>query len=240
MRKCLMLASLIPALMGGCPPPEPTDGIDLSVRGELFLKISRPLGRASADVTAHVIDREAGFLIFQVLELSRTQVLGVDGTALEHRFLDLPGWVSATVMVLAPPNAHSITFSNDGEIRDMLVTAVNETSITAPSAGETVSSSGFTLLWSPSAEPGVLVTVSIEGDVPDPERAGSTMRSIETLSDRPDSGTLSIGSQELAKYLPGTIEVKLARHRTANQALGFRGGVVIVEASDRLAFSLGT
>lgn len=238
MRKCLMLASFIPALMGGCPPPEPTDGIDLGVRGEVYLEISRDFGKASADLSANVIDRGAGFLVYQMLELSPSQVFRVNGVPLSHGFFDIPSWVSATIPSLTPPGFYTIEFDNNGTVSQMQAPAVSETSFTAPAAGAAVSKSGFVINWSPFNEPDMLVNISIEGDIPDPDRPGTTMRSITSLDDRADTGGYSIDSDFLMKFLPGTLEVTISRHQKKPQELGFASGQVVVKSTDRRSFTL--
>ena len=233
MKKYLIFASFLPALMGvACPPPVDTDGLDLGVRGHVYLEISRDSGKASADVTASVLDGGAGLLVLQLLELSPMQVLSVSGVPLSHGFLDFPSWVSATIPALTPPDTYSISFDNNGEVQQMRATAVNETLIVAPPADSGVSKSGFVVDWTPFGEHGVLVDIEIAGQVPDPERPGSTKISYKSLDDRADTGSLAIEPDSLADFLPGTVEVTNSRHRSTPQALGFASGSVVVKSTD--------
>lgn len=239
MTRYFALVCLLPVLMGvSCPPPTPTDGLDLSKRGDVQVTLTRALGRASAEVSAYVLDTGAGLFVLQLLELSSSQVLQVDGVPLSHHAFDIPSWVSASVTAKAPPGSYTVAFNDNGIVRSMQAGAVSEIAIASPFAGATVSKSGFTLTWTPSGDVDVRVNILLEGDVSDPDAAGGVRSSSTSIDDRLDNGSAAIDASRLAEFLPGTLRVSLTRQRRVPQALGFSSGEVRIQATDEREFVL--
>lgn len=239
MKRYLLLACFLPTILGvNCPPPVRTDGLDLSKRGDLHISITRALSRSSSDVTAYVLDNGAGLFVLQLLELSSTQVIQVDGVRLTHQLFDIPSWVSGTIPAKAPPGNYMLAFNDNGVVQTMQAGAVDEIAIALPLAGSTVSKSGFALTWTPSGDADVRVKVELEGDVADPDSAGGIRQSTASIENKPDSGSLAVPAHELAKFLPGTLRATVARQRRVPQALGFHSGEVTVQTTDEREFML--
>lgn len=230
MKKLLILILATPMFMAvGCPVT--TVGLDLSVRGDVSMTISRDLGESDVTVSAGVTDNAGGYLIAPMLELTPGQVFRVNNVAMTHHFYDLPTVVSGFVGAVEPPSAYTIEFDDNGQVSQMQVTAVSEVRIAAPTAGVTVSKAGCTVTWTPSNDTDVLIEINICGEKVDLDSSTGTSPSCTYLQALPDDGSALVGANALADLLPGTLDVKIRRYRDVPQALGLAEGVITVQTT---------
>ncbi|MBU0718833.1 MAG: hypothetical protein KJ749_11335, partial [Planctomycetes bacterium] len=213
-------------------------GLDLSIRGDVSLSISRGLGDSDVVASASVVDNAGGYLIAPMLELTPDQVFRVNSVALAHQFYDLPTVVSGVVRAVEPPGAYTIEFDDNGRVSQMLVTAVSEVRIAAPAAGATVSKAGFTVTWTPSYDADVLIEISVSGEKVDLDSSTGTSPSCAYFQALPDNGSSSVNANALADLLPGTFDVTIRRYREVPQTLGFAEGLITVETSHHIAILL--
>ncbi len=243
MKRNLVLATMLLAVLGGGCAVVSSEGVDLSVRGMLSLLISRESTSATANTGASVRDNAA---VFTLLDLADDQVLSVNGVTLQPTLVNIifglgfeDFQVVAEIGSVDAPSTYSISFDNQGEVATMTVTPPADFTSVAPAAGSSVSKAGFTATWAPSGETDVLAAVVIVGleadgsdDDTDPDASSVT------LSNLPDSGTVSVGASDLNDLLPGDITLTVQRYRTTTQTLGFASGDVRVQVFQDVALTL--
>lgn len=231
---CLTLAAS--GLLAGCPTA--TQGIDLSTRGGITARISRQSGSGLADASATFYDTMAGLFNNPGLTLGSGQRLLVNGVPLTALLL-LPAQHYATVNAVTAPNAYTLVFENNGAVSQMTAVPPEEVAITAPAEGDTVSRSGFAIQWTPGADPNVTVGVHVYGQIPDPNSPGATTGSYAFTANVADTGSVNVGSADLAELLPGQIEILVSRERVVPQSLGLAAGTVALECWQLRLVTLG-
>ncbi len=204
--------------IGGCTWTD-GDGLDLSVRGRLTLSINRESGSAKAKVFGSVNDLNAWF--FPVIVLSNTQVLSVNDVKATHAL----GFFDTEIGAVNAPSGYTVTFDDKGTIKSLVVTPPVDFSGLTPADTNEVSRTGFDITWSPSGDPDVRVEVRIRGlsknewEDDDDDEPGYTLETISNLS---DSGSVTVGEPDLAKFLNGEIELRVTRYRKYSGDLGFK------------------
>jgi hypothetical protein len=223
-------------LLAGCPAP--TEGIDLTTRGGVLARISRQSGSGVADASASFYDTMAGLFNNPGLVLQSGQRLLVNGVPLTAPAL-LPAQNYATVNAVTAPSAYTLVFENNGAVSQMTAVPPAEVAITAPTDGASVSKSGFAIQWTPGTDPSATVGVHVYGQIPDPNSPGATVGSYAFTATVADSGSVNVGSADLAELLPGPIEIQVSRERVVPQTLGLAAGTVTLECWQQVVVTLG-
>ena len=235
----IVLLAALPACI-----PQPSTGLDLTVRGNLFMVFNRTSGSAQASAAAKVNDV---YVPFTRIDLADDQVLSVNGVPLTPNWatvltFGIVGQVAAQFGAVSAPGVYTIAFNDRGRVSTMTVTPPQDFTAFTPAAGSQVSRSSFVVTWSPSGESGVTIDVTVSGLMPDTGDDYDTDNLPDPqsvyLTGLADNGSVTIGLADLAPLLPGAVTLSVDRVRTVPQSLGLAGGTIQLLVTKEVALTL--
>jgi len=222
------------SLGGGCTDGE---GLDLGVRGRLTLHIERESTSAEADVFGSVNDIKS--LFFPVIVLEKDQVLSVNSVKIPHLF----GLHDGEIGSVNAPDTYTVTFDNKGSVKSVVVTPPADFAAFSPDNGVDVSRTGFEITWAPSGDAEVLVDVKIRGlkkvaTEDDDDDEDDPTKTWKYISNLPDSGSVTIGEADLAKFLNGEIDLSVSRVRKFSGDVGLADTAIRVSCTMKRSLTL--